>query len=327
MKRHLRKVLIVVFGSLAGISVAVFLMVTAGLSLDVASNYINEFKDDLKYESLAKGGPEPEYDLFRDRDGNRIFVSNYEKSYKINKDAPNLGLEANSFLIGDLETGEILISKNQNRVYPIASITKLMTAVVADEKVGITSDIVVTKEAVNTYGKQGRLKEGERYTVLEILYPLLLESSNDAAEAIALNSGRRSFIDNMNGKAKAVGMVNTYFDDASGLSAGNTSSVDDLFKLIRYIYSYRSYIFDITVKKSHQGQHTWYNNSSFRSDENHIGGKNGYTDHAQKTQVVIFNTKFEGGDKKIAYIVLKSGDVKEDIRTMRKFVERYVRYE
>jgi D-alanyl-D-alanine endopeptidase (penicillin-binding protein 7) len=163
--------------------------------------------------------------------------------------------------------------------------------------------------------------------VLELFYPLLLESSNDAAEALAYTKNRTGFIADMNGKAKSIGLLNTSYEDASGLSAQNTSTVTDLFRLTQYISKYRKYILDIsTEKKKELGKKVWFSNSRFRSDSDYVGGKNGYTDEALKTQVVLFEEEFEGEKRTIVYIVLRSTDVAYDIKMLRDFVHKNVEY-
>jgi D-alanyl-D-alanine carboxypeptidase len=230
-------------------------------------------------------------------------------------------------LVADLDSGKVLLSQNINQKLPIASVTKLMTAIVADETLGLDTKTTITPDALNTYGTQGDLKKGETYTVLDLFYPLLLESSNDAAEALAYTKNRQTFIADMNGKAKSIGLLNTTYDDASGLSSNNTSTVTDLFRLTQYISKYRKYIFEISVeKKKELGNKTWFSNSRFRSDKDYVGGKNGYTDEAQKTQVVLFKEDFDGEERTIVYIVLRSNDVAYDVKMLRDFVHKNVEY-
>jgi D-alanyl-D-alanine carboxypeptidase len=203
-----------------------------------------------------------------------------------------------------------------------------MTAIVADETLGLDTKTTITPEAIDTYGTQGELRKGEKYSVLELFYPLLLESSNDAAEALAYTKNRSVFISDMNGKAKSIGLLNTVYDDASGLSPYNKSTVTDLFRLTQYISKYREYIFEIsTEKKKELGKKVWLSNSRFRSDSDYVGGKNGYTDEALKTQIVLFEEEFGKEKRTIVYIVLKSTDVAYDVKMLRDFVHANVSIE
>src|SRR3989344_483374 len=109
-----------------------------------------------------------------------------------------LKVSAEAYLVGDLNTGEIILVKNEDEQFPIASVSKLITAVVTDEikKEGEIAE--VSKRAVGTYGENGGLRAGEKIKVADLFYPLLLESSNEAAEVLAEHYDRESFIEKMN---------------------------------------------------------------------------------------------------------------------------------
>jgi D-alanyl-D-alanine carboxypeptidase len=278
----------------------------------------------------ALGGPEAEPltdSEISTTTPNQTTIEQYFRSLVVDPSAKTPPVIALSYLVADLKTGTVLLSKNTNLQIPIASVTKLMTAVVSDETLGLDTQTTVTSGAINTYGTQGELKTGEKYSVLNLFYPLLLESSNDAAEALASTKNRDKFISDMNTKAQSLGMLHTSYEDASGLSPNNTSTVTDLFKLAQYISNYRKYIFEITAEKEKDlGKKTWFSNSRFRSDHEYVGGKNGYTDEALKTQVVLFDEDFNGEKRTIAYIVLRSTDVAADIKNLRNFVHQNVEY-
>ncbi len=268
---------------------------------------------------LQQGGPE-------------IVESNLNEV--VEEDIPNFVIKKNtrtpyvigkSFLVADIKTGKVILSKNINEQLPIASVTKLMTAVIADEIVGLDTKTVIQSSAINTYGTQGELKKGESYSVHDLLYPLLLESSNDAAEAIAMSEDRNVFISEMNTKANALNLSNTIYEDASGLSENNKSTVTDLFRLTQYISKYRSYIFDITDQPKKQfGKKIWVSNSRFIQDKKYVGGKNGYTDEALKTQVALFEEDVNGEKRTFVYIVLRSTDIAKDIKNLRDYVRKNV---
>ncbi|MEY4440902.1 MAG: hypothetical protein RLY49_528 [Candidatus Parcubacteria bacterium] len=288
--------------------------------------YVSELRTNLvfeKREEIAQGGPEA---IVVESDFNET-ISQYSKNFEIKKNKKAPRISSLSYLVADLDTGKVFLSQNINQQLPIASVTKLMTAVVADETLGLDTKTTITSNAINTYGTQGELKKGETYLVKELFYPLLLESSNDAAEALAMTKDRSAFISDMNGKAKSIGLLNTTYEDASGLSPNNKSTVTDLFRLTQYISKYRKYIFEIsTEKKIELGKKVWFSNSRFRSDKSYVGGKNGYTDEALKTQVVMFDEDFNGEKRTIVYIVLRSTDVAYDIKMLRDYVHKNVEY-
>jgi D-alanyl-D-alanine carboxypeptidase len=190
-------------------------------------------------------------------------------------------LSSDSYIVADLVSGKTIIEKDSDVVYPIASLTKLMTAIVSLDK--LEQDIItkVSPDAVGAYGYAGNLEIDEEIKVSDLLFPLLLESSNDAAEVISEVYGKTFFMRQMNDKARELGLEDTFFDDPSGLSENNISTTKDIFNIAKYVHNNKGYIFDITmIPYKDLGDHTWYNNSSFIDDDRYIGSKNGYTDEA-----------------------------------------------
>ncbi len=327
MIRKIVSVSIFIVAIAFGIGVGYLTIKFSSFAFNHAYAYVSELRTNLTVDKTnALGGPEAE--SFIESEFNNQTIDQYTKNFVIKKNKKAPKISSLSYLVADLETGKVLLSQNINQKLPIASVTKLMTAIVADETLGLDTKTTITSEAINTYGTQGELKKGETYSILELFYPLLLESSNDAAEALALTKDRKSFISDMNGKAKSIGLLNTVYEDASGLSPNNKSTVTDLFRLTQYISKYRKYIFEIsTEKKIELGKKVWFSNSRFRSNSDYVGGKNGYTDEALKTQVVLFEEEFDGEKRTIAYIILRSTDVAYDIKMLRDFVHKNVSYE
>lgn len=239
----------------------------------------------------------------------------------------DIGAEA--YLVADIDTGEVLVERGVNDVWPIASVTKLMTALVSLETLNQYQTTTVSKRAIDTYGTYGNLRVGEKIVVGDLLFPLLLESSNDASEVLAEHGGRQEFIAQMNKKAKAIGMKQTSFADPSGLSENNTSTVSDLLKMMQYIFSYKHYILDISREKFYQlGRHHWNNYNNIANVSSFLGGKNGYTDEAQRTLAAIFSlplSEFE--NRHIAVIILKSEDRRADTLKILDFVQDNIFYQ
>ena len=152
--------------------------------------------------------------------------------------------------------------------------------------------------------------------MLETLYyPLLLDSSNDAAQAIAEHRGAGHFMNQMNHKARALSMTHTHFADPSGLSANNTSTAVDLFRLAHYIYDKKEFIFETTTILQENvsweyddSLRTFTNNNPLRTHPQFVGGKNGYTDEARHTLLSLFKVPVSGQDHTIIVIVLQSQD-------------------
>lgn len=227
-----------------------------------------------------------------------------------------------AYLVGDVETGEILIQKNPEMVFPIASISKLITALVSVELLDLHKVITVTRSSVLTYGQSGGLYAGEKILVTDLLYPLLIESSNDAAEVLAEGFGRIDFMKRMNSLARELGMTSSFFHDPSGLSPKNVSNSKDLFTLIKYIYKSKPELLDITrVKEYAILKHKWVNGSALMQKPSFIGGKNGYTEEAFRTTVSVFDVVISKNKRKVAVVVLKSNDRNGDANTLIRFVE------
>lgn len=247
-------------------------------------------------------------------------------SYLSLKNPDKMPLSAESYLVADIDSGEVIIEKNKDRILPIASITKLTTALVSLETLDQSKTTTISLDSYKTYSKTGRLFLNEKVTISDLIYPLLLESSNISAEAIARVNNRTDFIKRMNEKAKAIGMANTAFEDPSGLSENNLSTATDLFKEARYIYKYKKYIFDITKESKHNtGRHEWRNVNNLYALDSYIGGKNGYTDEANRTLVAIFKlplSEFE--TRTVVLILLKSENRKQDTAEIIRFLTNNV---
>ncbi|MEJ2174060.1 MAG: D-alanyl-D-alanine endopeptidase [bacterium] len=145
-------------------------------------------------------------------------------------------------LVMDAKTGEVVLDKNSDTVAPIASITKLMTAmVVLDRQLDLEQRIVVSREDIDTMkGSRSRLRTGSVLTRKELLLLALMASENRAAAALARTypGGTESFVSIMNAKAQLLGMRDTRFVEPTGLSSENVSSAHDLVRLVGAAHRY-----------------------------------------------------------------------------------------
>jgi D-alanyl-D-alanine endopeptidase (penicillin-binding protein 7) len=151
-------------------------------------------------------------------------------------------LRSSSALVLDADTGEIVIDKNADAVTPIASITKLMTAmVILDRGLDLEQRIVVSREDVDRRkGTRSRLMPGTVLTRDELLLLALMASENRAASALGRTypGGIPAFVKAMNEKAAELGMSDSMFVDPTGLSPANVASPRDLVKLVRAAHGY-----------------------------------------------------------------------------------------
>jgi D-alanyl-D-alanine carboxypeptidase len=230
-----------------------------------------------------------------------------------------------SVLVFDLATGLELLAVQPDDVRPIASLTKLVTAGVVLESLPLTATTTITPGAVETLGRAGKLAVGEEYSVHELLFPLLLESSNDAA--VAFVSVTTDLVPAMNRLADRLHASHTVFADPAGLSPENQSTAREVALLTRTLATTSPHIFDITTLSQYIGTHTgWQNTIPLSSDPAFRGGKQGYTHEAGHTMVAVFAEEFEGGTRDVGYVVLGSPDAAETVAILREFVATAVDY-
>ncbi len=200
--------------------------------------------------------------------------------------------QARNYIVIDAYSNEVLEGKDINSSYSVASISKIMTAIIAIESNDLFKVITVS-EIINTIeGSSIYLSVGDQITVIDLVYGLLLRSGNDAAVLIAENIAKDidSFVELMNIKAEEIGMRNTIFHNPSGLDIfdeGNISSCYDMAILMAYCM--QNEVFEqIVSTKSYTNplKGLWVNkNKLLRQYEYCIGGKTGYTYKAKRTLV------------------------------------------
>ncbi len=257
--------------------------------------------------------------------GKQPAVLVHEPSYLMQaEEVPKLAVSA--YTIFDIATGEVLAAFNDTEVLPIASVTKLLTAVVALEVLPLEDVVAVKAVDLREEGHSGQLQVGETYTYRELLFPLLLASSNDTA-AIFTRATSTNFLAALQSYAKAVGAEATTLADASGLSDHNTATAADLALLTRHIYQTQPHVFDITTLSKQLGPYAgWLNNSPLRQT-GYQGGKHGYTEAAGRTAVTLYREPFPGGSRTLGYVVLGSRDLAGDMSLLREFVHKAVTLE
>jgi serine-type D-Ala-D-Ala endopeptidase (penicillin-binding protein 7) len=153
-----------------------------------------------------------------------------------------LDLKSSVALVVDQDTSEVLFSKNSQAVLPIASLTKLMTAlVVVESRAAMADPLQVTEDDIDTEkGSRSRLVVGSELSRGELLHLALMSSENRAANALGRHhpGGLPAFVAAMNRKAASLGMTTTRFVEPTGLSSDNQSSASDLARLVKAAYQY-----------------------------------------------------------------------------------------
>lgn len=217
------------------------------LSLGVFTNKLNTYKSEAKNLSILDGK------ISFSEDPKSSYSKTFMSAAPLTLDAPELGEQfgtaeqpnifGKSALMIDLNSNKVLFEKNSKQKMKIASLTKIMTAVVALEHKDINDKIYVTRHAAYVGEDTMYLTTGEVYTLKELLYGLLLNSGNDAAYAIAdgVAGDSDTFVKWMNIKAHELGMKDTEFMDPSGLDDDTYSTTGDLVKLSRYAMKYPTF--------------------------------------------------------------------------------------
>lgn len=235
-------------------------------------------------------------------------------------------LDVRGYLVRDIDTNDTLAAFRAEAVVPIASLTKLMTALVVAEEYDLEGEIVINPERHATT-LVPRLANARQTTVYELLQLLLLESSNEAAEVLAADIGREAFIKMMNARADALGLRQSTFTDPSGLDDGNQSSASDLYQLTQYMYQNYPFLLRMTVDETLVSA---TRESDFVGLENFnlvkgldtlVGGKIGETQAAQQTSVTVHELSFGEETRPVIIVVLGSGARSQDVTRLHNYVQ------
>ncbi|MDO8633606.1 MAG: L,D-transpeptidase family protein [Candidatus Wildermuthbacteria bacterium] len=226
-------------------------------------------------------------------------------------DLPFPALSAASYLVVDLDSGQVLAEKDALATRPVASLTKLMAAVVVVEQSDLRKSITVRPSMLEAYGSTEGLTKGKSFRLVELLYPMLIESSNDAAETVSGFLGRARTIELMNEKAKAISMNSSGFVDPSGFEKENVSSAEDIFRLLRYIYYNRPPILEITKGKEVNAfgdvRFTDLESKNIFADHSwFMGGKTGFIKASGYTGAFLFRIPINGKERTFAVVLLGS---------------------
>ena len=205
-----------------------------------------------------------------------------------------LSLSCRSCVLMDSDSGRVLYEKDKDNPRLIASITKIMTAILAIESNRLEEEVVVGEEVLTMYGSNIYIEFGEKMKLLDLVYGLMLRSGNDAAIVIATFIGgtEENFVKMMNEKAKEIGMTNTVFNNSHGLDevTQNKSTAYDMALLSSYASHNETYMKIVGTKKytvqSDKKSYIWHNRNKLLGSYSYAtGGKTGYTPSAGRTLV------------------------------------------
>ncbi len=243
-----------------------------------------------------------------------------------------LSLSCRSCVLMDSDSGRVLYAKDENNPRLIASITKIMTAILAIESGRLEEEVTVGEEVLTMYGSNIYIELGEKMKLLDMVYGLMLRSGNDAAIVIATFIGgtEEKFVEMMNEKAKEIGMTNTVFHNSHGLDevTQNKSTAYDMALLSSYASHNETYMKIVGTKKytvqTDKKSYLWTNRNKLLSlYEYATGGKTGYTPSAGRTLV----TNASNNGLNLTAVTLNDGNEYVSHETMYEYgFENYRNY-
>ena len=215
-------------------------------------------------------------------------------------------------------TTKTLYSKEENSRLPMASLTKLMTALVVLQAYDMDEKITISEEAMKQEGDQGNVKLGEFFSVKDLLYIALIESSNRAAYALSELISNEYFVAEMNFAAADLGMEDTHFADSTGLSSKSYSTAHDLAILSQHLFLYYPLFNEITGLQEYNlyvdgslHHKLITTNKLLGKVPGVIGGKTGWTQDARGCFMIIQENP--AGDRYMIHIILGSEDREGDM--------------
>ena len=204
-----------------------------------------------------------------------------------------IDFQGKSYVVLDAQNGIVLEEQNAHHVQSVASISKIMTAIIAIENGELEEKYTIGEEVNQAWGSGVYIHIGDQITLQDLLYGLMLRSGNDAALCIAKNVGGsiEKFVDLMNKKAKQLHLDHTTFSNPTGLDEedqGNLSCALDMARLMQYC-SQNPIFNDIVSTKTYKrldGGGTWHNKNRLLEEYEYcVGGKTGFTKKAKRTLI------------------------------------------
>jgi len=239
---------------------------------------------------------------------------------------------AQSYILMDADTGRVIESKNKDTPMLIASITKIMTCILAIENGNLDEIVTVDDSILKSYGSGIYISVGEEIKLIDLLYGLMLRSGNDAAIMIStyISGSEEEFVKLMNKKAKEIGMKNTIFYNSSGLdntTRGNLSTSYDMALLTKYAMQNDTYKEIVKTKKhtvkTNLKTYIWHNKNKLLSYDYVTGGKTGYTEKAKRTLV---STASQNNINLIVVTIKDSDDWNTHKTLYEKIFNNYINY-
>ncbi len=241
----------------------------------------------------------------------------------------SVDIEARAAVVYDVRTGKVLYARNEAEVRPLASLTKMMTGLLAYEEGNPDADVTISPSAIQAEGDSGLLAQ-ETWRLSDLVSFLMMTSSNDGANAVAMAVGSvdgttantsaeyahvDKFVERMNRRASTLGLMNTTYRNPSGLDSeqygyGGTGTAEDVARLVAHVWNEQPEVFRDTAYYSRSFEsttgfiHEAVNTNEYVLDRpGMLGSKTGYTDEAGGNLAIIYDA---GMDHPIVVVVLGS---------------------
>lgn len=221
-------------------------------------------------------------------------------------------LSSLSYLVGDLDTGEVFLEQNASEAVPLASTTRVMTALAASEALPLDAELTVARSALPPARRKTPRTE-ETFRAGDVLAPLLMSSNRALASALAEAYGENGLVSWMNAKAKALDMRATRFTDAVGTSTENVASAEDLFRLAAYLAKEKPFVLEALRTPdlelmADSGNVYYFNNEAA----------------AIHTAFAVAPLLVNGLERRVVVVALKSGDTVGDLKALVDWVTESV---
>jgi hypothetical protein len=230
---------------------------------------------------------------------------------------------ATQYLVADIDSGTVLLEKESQTTFSIHQLSNLMEAVVVVENNNLNQNVLINKSIVADQGEKSVAKLESSMSIVSLFYPLLVESSANASQALGSLWGKVSTVNLMNEKAGIIMMPQTKFVDVTGVSGGNVSTAQDLFYLIRYVAQTRPALLKIsrslwvrTFGLRPFDFNELMQRNNFPSSSNFMGGKT-TKDEIGESGIFVFNFKTsDNTTRRVAVIIAQSSNLKSDLASL-----------
>lgn len=239
-------------------------------------------------------------------------------SCNTNKTLETSNVYATSFIVIEQSSNKILEGYNYNTQRSVASISKIMSAIIVIENMDVNEYLTVPEDIKKVDGSSIYLKVNEKVKVIDLLYGLLLRSGNDAAITLAkgMSNDIQSFVELMNEKATILSMNNTYFSNPHGLDVNDNGNISTAYDMaILYSYCLKNPLFSKIVATKEYQKYT-NKNKLLHNYEYCTGGKTGYTKKAKRTLL----SSASKDDMHLIIVTLNCGD---DFNSHKLTYEKY----